>query len=182
MSVSSLPVHQKHFFLESCTHLNHPNPCNSCVGPWRPALCCCVTRRSAPQWWSPFSQLPLTDSLKTCLTTSILLPFTVFTAVWFCVWCEIFFFFFVFAVFLFPFHSLVFCSPCAFPSLPPFPLTSMPTSLLVLRGAGALLALLPCLPRTDVQEIPAQREKGNGRKRERRRKREEAHGGRLGEP
>lgn len=53
------------------------------------------------------------------------------------------------------------------PSLPPSPPTTMPTSLLVLQGAGAVLVLLLCLPRTDVQEIPAQREKSSEREKAR---------------
>lgn len=157
---------EERFSLENYTNLNHPSPCTSCAWPWQPAQCCSVTQRAGPQCWSPFSQLPLTDLVKTCLTTSILLSFTVFTAVWFCVWCEFFF-----PHFLYPFHSLVFCSPSILPSLPPFPPTSMPTSLLVLQGAGAVLVLLLCLPRTDVQEIPAQWEKRSERERERKRKR-----------
>lgn len=144
--------------LENCTNLNHPNPCNSCARSWQTAHCCCVTQWAGPHWWSPFFQLPLTDLLKTCLTTSIL-SFTVFTAVWFCVWCEFF------LPFLFPFYSLVFCPPLVLPFLRPFPPTSMPTSLLVVQGAGAVLVLLLCLPRTDVQEIPAQWEKRSERDR-----------------
>lgn len=45
-------------------------------------------------------------------------------------------------------------------SSPPHPYlllpTTMPTSHLFLEGAGAVLVLLLCLPRTDVQEIPVQ--------------------------
>lgn len=108
---------EERFPLENCTNLNHPPPCTSCACSWQPAQCCCVTQRAGPQCWSPFSQLPLTDFVKTCLTTSILLSFTVFTAVWFCV-C-------FFSLFLYPFHSLVFCFASILPSLPP----SLPSNL-----------------------------------------------------
>lgn len=144
--LSTLPPET--FSLEKCTNLNHPNPCNSCAGPWQPAQCRRVTQRAGPQWWSPFSQLLLTDLLKTCLTNSILHSFhcsVVLCVVWV-------------SPFLYPFHSRFrfFVLPSL---LPPFPPNSMPTSLLVLQGAGAVLVLLLCLPRTDVQEIPAQWER-----------------------
>lgn len=84
-----------------------------------------------------------------------------------CVHIAVFHCFFTAVRFL---YGVSFCSfsYCSFffllsplPSPPPSPLTSILTSLLVL--SGAVLVLLLFLPRTDVQEIPAQLEKGNER-------------------
>lgn len=147
----------------------------SVTGPRQPAQCCCVTQRAGPQWWSPFSQLPLTDLLKTCLTTSILLSFTVFTAVWFGVWC-VFFplpLSFSLSCFLFslspsspPSHSLQ--PPCLHPSL---------SSRERVQYECCCCA---CQEQMSKKYQPSERK--GVREREKKRKREEAHGGRLGEP
>lgn len=135
------------FFLKNCTNLSHPSFCN-----WAPTACPVLL--CDPEGWSPVV-VPLLPITAYRLTQN--LPHHFHIAVFHCFHCCVV----RCVVCFFPSSSILFTLlfsvlPQSFlPSLP-FPPTSMPTSLLVLQGAGAVRVLLLCLPRTDVQEIPAQ--------------------------
>lgn len=100
------------FFLKNCTNLSHPSFCN-----WAPTACPVLL--CDPEGWSPVV-VPLLPITAYRLTQN--LPHHFHIAVFHCfhccvVQCVVCFF----SLFLYPFHSLVFCSPSVLPPLPPIP-------------------------------------------------------------